>query len=340
MVRKPVEPSSDGLFYYNVHDLVLVVSNLRLSMIPEYFMRNTVHASCKSRFDLRFEQSSANEQKSMWTYSYAPFRGLSTRIGIAVNHSSVRVTFYDSVTRYLRRLRYPISQLIAGILQLQLMRQGFMILHGACLAAPDGEGVILAGLSNVGKTTTTLRLVRDHGFRFLSDDMFITNGITAFCFPRRLRLEYFKDISAVSKRTAYLKRGLLTVIGNIPLIPQLWVPAIEAEPVEAFQPIESVQLKTLWLLHRGEGAARFRRLNRDEALRQLVVQHRIGMVDYDFASSRIFQMYAFEDPQIDLGSLMSTQLALLRQIVDRCESYELVNQTPHFEDAIIQEMGD
>jgi hypothetical protein len=49
-------------------------------------------------------------------------------------------------------------------------RRGLFSLHAACLAAPDGRGVLLAGPSGSGKSTLTLALAHA-GMEFVSDDV-------------------------------------------------------------------------------------------------------------------------------------------------------------------------
>jgi hypothetical protein len=49
-------------------------------------------------------------------------------------------------------------------------RQGLFSLHAACLAGPDGRGVLLAGPSGSGKSTLALALAHA-GMSFLSDDV-------------------------------------------------------------------------------------------------------------------------------------------------------------------------
>jgi hypothetical protein len=63
-----------------------------------------------------------------------------------------------------------------------------MLLHSACLEI-DGRGVLLSAKTDTGKTGTVLRLLRERGARFLSDDMTIVapDG-TATCFPKPLTI--------------------------------------------------------------------------------------------------------------------------------------------------------
>jgi hypothetical protein len=63
-----------------------------------------------------------------------------------------------------------------------------MLLHSACVSL-GGVGVMLSALTDTGKTATVLRLLRDHGGLFLSDDMTVVDAHgNATCFPKPLTI--------------------------------------------------------------------------------------------------------------------------------------------------------
>jgi glycosyltransferase involved in cell wall biosynthesis len=80
------------------------------------------------------------------------------------------------------------TNIIEPLLRFVMVTRGYMLLHAACVEF-DGTGIILSAFTDTGKTSTILRLVREHGCLFLSDDMTIidANG-NAFCFPKPLTI--------------------------------------------------------------------------------------------------------------------------------------------------------
>jgi dolichol-phosphate mannosyltransferase len=80
------------------------------------------------------------------------------------------------------------TNIVEALLRFVMVSRGRMLLHSACVVI-DGVGVMLSALTDTGKTATVLRLLRDHGGVFLSDDMTIVdaNG-TATCFPKPLTI--------------------------------------------------------------------------------------------------------------------------------------------------------
>jgi putative flippase GtrA len=80
------------------------------------------------------------------------------------------------------------TNIVEALLRFVLVSRGRMLLHSACVEL-DGVGVMLSALTDTGKTATVLRLLRDHGGRFLSDDMTVVDPDgTAVCFPKPLTI--------------------------------------------------------------------------------------------------------------------------------------------------------
>jgi hypothetical protein len=86
---------------------------------------------------------------------------------------------------------YHATHPLATVALMELMeRQGRFALHAGCLAAPGGDGVLLAGPSGAGKSTLTLALARA-GLDFLGDDViFIERPASG---PGALRALAFAD---------------------------------------------------------------------------------------------------------------------------------------------------
>ncbi len=80
------------------------------------------------------------------------------------------------------------TNIVEALLRFVMVSRGRMLLHSACVEL-DGVGVMLSALTDTGKTGTVLRLLREHGGRFLSDDMTVIDGAgNASCFPKPLTI--------------------------------------------------------------------------------------------------------------------------------------------------------
>lgn len=82
------------------------------------------------------------------------------------------------------------TNVLEALLRFVLVSRGAMLLHSACLEL-DGHGLLLSARTDTGKTGTVLRLVREKGAKFLSDDMTIIypDG-RALCFPKPLTISH------------------------------------------------------------------------------------------------------------------------------------------------------
>ena len=80
------------------------------------------------------------------------------------------------------------TNIVEALLRFVMVARGRMLLHSATVNL-GGTGVMLSALTDTGKTATVLRLLRDHGGLFLSDDMTVIDADgTAVCFPKPLTI--------------------------------------------------------------------------------------------------------------------------------------------------------
>ncbi|ROQ27044.1 glycosyltransferase involved in cell wall biosynthesis [Streptomyces sp. PanSC19] len=80
------------------------------------------------------------------------------------------------------------TNVLEALLRFVLVARGRMLLHSATVEL-GGTGVMLSALTDTGKTSTVLRLLSEHGGRFLSDDMTVVDATgNALCFPKPLTI--------------------------------------------------------------------------------------------------------------------------------------------------------
>jgi dolichol-phosphate mannosyltransferase len=80
------------------------------------------------------------------------------------------------------------TNVVEPLLRFVMVTRGRMLLHSACVEL-DRTGVMLSARTDTGKTGTVLRLLRERGARFLSDDMTVIDAYGgACCFPKPLTI--------------------------------------------------------------------------------------------------------------------------------------------------------
>lgn len=82
------------------------------------------------------------------------------------------------------------TNVLEALLRFVAVSKGAMLLHSACVELA-GVGVLISAETDTGKTGTVLRMVRELGARFLSDDMTVLypDG-RAGCFPKPLTISH------------------------------------------------------------------------------------------------------------------------------------------------------
>jgi dolichol-phosphate mannosyltransferase len=82
------------------------------------------------------------------------------------------------------------TNVMEPILRWAFAERGYALTHAACVAA-DGEALLLTAKTDTGKTTTTLRILDNHGHAFLSDDLVILRPDgCVLTYPKPLTISY------------------------------------------------------------------------------------------------------------------------------------------------------
>ena len=92
------------------------------------------------------------------------------------------------------------TNVVEALLRFVLVSRGCLLLHSATVEL-DGHGVMLTARTDTGKTSTILRLLREHGGGFLADDMTIVEpGGRAHCYPKPLTISAH-TVQAIAQHT-------------------------------------------------------------------------------------------------------------------------------------------
>jgi len=104
------------------------------------------------------------------------------------------------VNRAMSYLRFPTGWLLppglhlSSIISVKLMKEGYLPLHASSVASEDGTGLVFLALADVGKTLTAISMVK-RGYKFVSEDMVVTDGRTVISCPLTNTYGFYKDIS-------------------------------------------------------------------------------------------------------------------------------------------------
>jgi hypothetical protein len=103
------------------------------------------------------------------------------------------------------------TNIVEAFLRFLLVSRGYVLLHAACIATDEGATLISA-LTDTGKTSTVIKLVRREGYRFLSDDMtIVTPNGEAMAYPKPMTLSFHTLDAARGGRMSIRERLALSV---------------------------------------------------------------------------------------------------------------------------------
>ncbi len=215
------------------------------------------------------------------------------------------------------------TNILEPLLRFVMVAKGRMLLHSACVEI-DGAGVMLSALTDTGKTGTVLRLLREHGGRFLSDDMTVIDaGGNAWCFPKpltisahTLRAVRADDLTRGEWRRLQIQSRLHSKGGrsigialsrfNLPImginaLAQMVIPPpkYSVNRLVPCRMTSATHVRELFIIERG--AARVADLDRKSALHRLIV-------NTDDAYG--FPPFRYLAPAITVGGLSYQQLRM------------------------------
>lgn len=170
------------MFFYNVHNLLLIRSVQRL---PELKYFRTHDLPAPPDIDVRIDTDPA-AYKMDTSISYDEILG-KFGFSIVINrYENSTVVFASPLIKRSPHVLY--TNVVEPLLRWALVRKGYALMHGACLAFGD-KALFITAQTDTGKTTTILHTLRHNlrNCRFLSDDMTIfASGGAVYNFPKPL----------------------------------------------------------------------------------------------------------------------------------------------------------
>lgn len=216
----------------------------------------------------------------------------------------------------------PFITLIESIIGLKLIAKNHALVHSSCVSR-DGEGYIICAWHGTGKTMVTLKLVKEKGLNFLSDDMTIINTSgQAYCFPKdvKLSLPHAKEFGLDGKVKLRLLIGEL--VTHIPVIRRRVeithnTPATKVIKKSNIE--KQCKLRKVIVLQQAE-KEEIVKIDFNEITKRLLLLNaweRIFWVD------RLFIPYAFSDKKFDLQKLEEKERDILQEALKDIPCYEV-----------------
>jgi dolichol-phosphate mannosyltransferase len=244
------------------------------------------------------------------------------------------------------------TNILEALLRFVVADRGRMLLHSACLEL-DGHGIMLSARTDTGKTGTILRLLREQGGQFLSDDMtIIDEQATAMAFPKPLTISHHtlraveaSDLSPAEWRRLRIQsrlhskegRSLALILSryNLPImainsITQMVVPPPKYN-VDRLVPCHtgsSTTVRDLFLIERGQ-----------DALETVAPSQAVEELMINTADAYGFPPFQYLAPAIVLGDgdyaeLQRNERAVLTSAVARMQRRRIASNSFGWADTI------
>jgi len=194
---------------------------------------------------------------------------------------------------------FPIQAYVQHVLHLKLLSKNHTFLVGGCFEPNDNSpAIIISSMGEMGKTTTTLKALREVGGKYLGDDMTIINKDgTIYAYPKPLRSRRFNT-------------PLISVESHVPPIQVLGSQAM----------IKKVsKVGAVCLLERGK-RDEVKLINREEALGKLLAISR-KLLPYHM--ERTVLAYLYMDNSQNLSEVMQKETRVLRNFLKHADCYVL-----------------
>jgi dolichol-phosphate mannosyltransferase len=191
--RMPVTARKHLPYRYAIDGLITVGSQVPLPEL-EYFRAQWVGSDVDMAIRIGRVGNSAVRSRALMTQYTSPpairyeehLRGLGANFHVEIG-DPIEVVCSPALASSPHVLY---TNVIEALLRFLAVSKDKILLHSACLEL-DGHGLLLSARTDTGKTGSVLRLVREYGAKFLSDDMTIVapDG-TATCFPKPLTISH------------------------------------------------------------------------------------------------------------------------------------------------------
>ena len=201
--KAPQAQADPRPFSYDVHGIITLQSDVRLPELERFRLGELVGPP-----DIRVRVGRVSPNGG-GTVHYHEGPG---RLGFAVA-VDLDDRIEATVSQLLRRSPHVLyTNVVEPILRWTFAERGYALVHAACLAAGE-DAFLVTARTDTGKTTTSLRMLDDHPYSFLSDDLTLLS-------PDGRVLTYPKPLTISRHTLKAVKTPLLSRRERIGLIVQ------------------------------------------------------------------------------------------------------------------------
>jgi len=310
--------------FYNIHDLVKIrTENLDLSTWLSYFSTSSVKQP-----DLVLKMGKIDTNPDLYDrlgrFDLNDKEVVERRRFGTIRLKDLLNRTWLEVSKGYARFRPLFPCLLEHILEFKLLTRNHILAHAACISKND-EGYVICAPPGIGKTMVSLRLVKDRGFQFLSDDRTImSESGRAYCYPKNVKLHmpHANEFKLSKKVKTKLLMGKMLNPYVIPLTKgrrQIAHRVPVTDIIENAEVRKNCKISKLIFLKpaRDEGVTE---IDLDIALKFLLLSNRWLRV---FWADHLFIPYSYSDPDFDLEKVEENERSIMERALKNAPCYEI-----------------
>lgn len=166
----------------------------------------------------KYHYFNANPAESKVYYERNFFGNSKLRYSIEIKENDIYVIVGKNYMKYVKHrimglhsMSYILTDIVAGL----LLKNGIATIHCSAVNMDD-RSVIIFAPPNTGKTLTSIRLCKNSGYKFISEDFALTDGKNVWSVPWTSTFRYYDDINE-SKLDTFINK-LTSVIPALELV--------------------------------------------------------------------------------------------------------------------------
>ena len=227
--------------------------------------------------------------------------------GLLTDEPTLRAnrTYYRWISHRFMNL-HSLAYILTDVACLSLLRHGFAPVHCSAFQTGDATVVVMAP-NNTGKTLTAITACLDHGAKFLSEDLAITDGKVIYAVPWTSTFRYYR---CIDRSWSTRIRARLTSL----------FPPLELFPSGNHMPISNLvarehmlprsRVTHLVFLERGEPAVE--KLAVEDATLKI---ENLNRYEFNHYRSPLIIAAEFFNPNLDIAGACRREGQILRELV-------------------------
>lgn len=259
------------------------------------------------------------------------FPGLlrSFKASMKIGHDSVirlNRSYYNATLSF--QTRFNLYNLLTAVLSIRLLLHGHKLQFGGCISR-DRRGVLLPAFSDIGKTTTVLKLVREGEAQYLSDDATIVSPSgEALCMPTVVRPKELRD-DGVSWRAKTTRPAVSEIYERFRMIHPFGVmlPSVPRDPsaytigINPSAVVRRVRVSSICFLEWGGNESR--EIGFQTALNKLWA---LDLYEPTWMSNTLVAAYGYAKPDLDFGELLVKEAEITRKFTESVGRFHVLTR--------------